>query len=81
MRRQPGFAGLAVVTLGVGIGVVTTMFGLLDAVLFRPLPYPDWQRIVVVRESEAGGDLAAALALRRPGEAGAVLRGRAAECS
>ena len=59
-RRHPGFAGLAVLTLGLGIGVVTTMFSLLDAVLFRPLPYPDWQRIVVVRESEPGGEHAVA---------------------
>ena len=46
--------------LGLGIAVVTTMFSLLDAVLFRPLPYPDWQRIVVVRESEPGGEHAVA---------------------
>ena len=59
-RRQPGFAGLAVLTLGLGIGVVTTMFSLLDAVLFRPLPYPDWRRIVVVRESDPGGEHAVA---------------------
>ena len=59
-RRHPGFAGLAVLTLGLGIGVVTTMFSLVNAVLFRPPPYPDWQRIVVVREAEPGGGQAVA---------------------
>ncbi|MGH9582319.1 MAG: hypothetical protein ACRD4O_05235, partial [Bryobacteraceae bacterium] len=39
---------LAVVTLGIGIGAVAAVFSLLDAVVLRPLPFPDPSRIVTV---------------------------------
>ena len=45
---QPRYAILAVVTLAVGIGVNSAMFGLLDAVYFRPLPIADPSRLVDV---------------------------------
>ena len=38
MRRSPGFAAVAVVSLGLGVGVNTAMFSLVDGFLFRPLP-------------------------------------------
>ena len=38
MRRSPGFSAVAILSLGLGVGVNTTMFSLVDALLFRPLP-------------------------------------------
>jgi predicted permease len=39
MRRQPAFGAMVVLTLALGIGATTAMFSVLDAVLFRPIPY------------------------------------------
>jgi predicted permease len=45
LRKTPGFATLAVLTLAVGIGANTAIFGLANAAFFRPLPYPDAERL------------------------------------
>jgi len=47
-RRSPGFTALAVVTLALGIGATVTMFSVADAVLVRPMPYPEIDRIVQI---------------------------------
>ena len=39
-----GFSAVAIVTLALGIGACTAIFSIVDAVLFRPLPYPDAER-------------------------------------
>ncbi|MGH9613090.1 MAG: ABC transporter permease, partial [Bryobacteraceae bacterium] len=54
LRRTPGFAGLAVVTLAVGIGVTTAVFSLVNAVLLRDLPYHDPERLVFLYEPIPG---------------------------
>jgi len=48
LRRAPGFAATAVLTVGLGLGATATIFSVVDAVLLRPLPYPDSDRMVRV---------------------------------
>jgi putative ABC transport system permease protein len=46
LRRSPGFTAVAVLTLAIGIGAVTTLFSVLNGVVLKPLSYPDANRIV-----------------------------------
>lgn len=69
LLRAPGFAGIVVATLGLGIAANLTMFSVLRAVLWRPLPYPEPARIVTIEADarnvrDAGATRAELLGLR-----------------
>jgi putative ABC transport system permease protein len=57
LRRSPAFAATAVLTLALGIGTNTAIFSVCDAVLFKPLPFAEPDRIVMLWERLATGAL------------------------
>ncbi len=59
IRRRPGFALLVSGTLALGIGANTAMFSVVNAVLIRPVPYPEPERLVFMYGSFAKNDRAA----------------------
>jgi hypothetical protein len=56
LRRAPGFTTVAVLTIALGIGATTAIYSVVDAVLFRTLPWPRADQIVVPLSSAVGCD-------------------------
>ena len=57
LRKSPGFAATAVLTLALGIGANTAIFTLIDSIMLRPLPFPQQDRLMRIGyESTAGVD-------------------------
>ncbi len=54
LRRRPAFTIVSAVTLALGIGATAAIFGVIDAMLFRPLRYPSPDQIVVVTMTRGG---------------------------
>ena len=51
LTRMPGFALAFILTLGLGIGANTAIFSVINGVLLRPLPYPEADRIMRLRQN------------------------------
>ncbi len=57
VRRNPLFSGIAIATLALGVGGVTAMFSAFDAVLIRPMPYANVDRLVMIWDYMAKSDV------------------------
>ena len=72
MRRAPGFALTVVLTLALGVGVATAVFCVIDAVILRPLPFAQQERIVALDAHSRSRIPATCIVARLPGRARAV---------
>ena len=57
VRRDPAFSAIAIATLALGIGGITAMFSAFDAVLIRPMPYTDADRLVMIWDAMGKADI------------------------
>ena len=54
LRREPGYAAVALIAIALGIGATTTLFSVTYGVLLKPLPWPEPDRLVRVEERRGG---------------------------
>lgn len=57
LRKSPAFALFAILTLGLGIGANTAIFGVVHAVFLQPMPYPHSERLVIIWETDSNRKL------------------------
>src|SRR5689334_24639384 len=55
LRRRPGFAVVATLTLALGVAVTTAVFAVVDTVILRTLPFMESERLMLVRRAQPGG--------------------------
>ena len=55
LRLNPGFTVIAILVIALGIGANTAIFSVVDAVILKPLPYPDADRLVMWEPGQIAG--------------------------
>src|ERR1700748_2420447 len=54
LRKSPGFLAVVVLSLALGIGANSTIFSVMDALLYRPLPFPHPEQLTVTWDTDPG---------------------------